>query len=163
VIEMRVMAVGMDSGALRPVLLLQETSGSRRLLPVWIGLAEAEAITVEQHHVSLPRPMTHQLIGDVVDAFGRHVDQVRITEVRDNIFYAELILDRNTRVSARVSDAVALALHLRIPIHAEDTVLDAAAVANTMIRAQGDDRVPDEVEEFRRFLDTASPDDFDPD
>jgi hypothetical protein len=58
--------------------------------------------------------------------------------------------------------AIALALHLDVPIHAEDTVLDAAAVANTAFRAEGDDRTPDEVEEFRRFLDTASPEDFDP-
>jgi bifunctional DNase/RNase len=166
VIEMRVMAVGMESGVSRPVLLLQEAGGSRRLLPVWIGLSEANAITVEQHRISLPRPMTHQLIGDVVNAFGRHVEQVRITEVRDNIFYAELILDQNTRVSARVSDAIALALHLGVPIHAAAAVLDAAAVANTAIRAEGaegDDGVPDEVEEFRRFLDTASPEDFEPD
>jgi uncharacterized protein len=163
VIEMRVMAVGVESVASRPVLLLQEAGGDHRLLPVWIGNAEANAITVEQHGVSLPRPMTHQLIGDVVRVFGRHVEQVRITEVRDDIFYAELILDQNIRVSARVSDAIALALHLGVPIHAEDAVLDAAAVANTAIRAEGDDRAPDEVEEFRRFLDTASPEDFDPD
>jgi uncharacterized protein len=154
---MRVMAVGVEAGARRPVLLLQEASGNHRLLPVWIGIAEANAITVEQQRVSLPRPMTHQLIGDVVNAFGRHLEQVRITEVRDNIFYAELILDHHTRVSARVSDAIALALHLGVPIHAEDTVLDAAAVAHTTIRARGDDRAPDDVEEFRRFLDTASP------
>jgi bifunctional DNase/RNase len=160
---MRVMAVGVESGAARPVLLLQEASGGHRLLPVWIGTAEANAIQVEQHRVSLPRPMTHQLIGDVVDALGRRVEQVRITEIRDNIFYAELILDQNTKVSARVSDAIALALHLSIPIYAEDTVLDAAAVANTAIRAEGDDHAPEEVEEFRRFLDTASPEDFDPD
>ena len=160
---MRVMAIGVESSAARPVLLLQEASGDHRLLPVWIGTAEADAITVEQHHVSLPRPMTHQLIGDVVHAFGRRVEQVRITEIRDDIFHAELILDQNTRVSARVSDAIALALHLSVPIHADDTVLDAAAVANTAIRTQGDDRAPDEVEEFRRFLDTASPEDFDPD
>jgi bifunctional DNase/RNase len=160
---MRVMAVGVEPGARRPVLLLQEASGSRRLLPVWIGAAEANANTLEQHHVSLPRPMAHQLIGDVVDAFGRHLEQVRITELRDDIFYAELILDQHTCVSARVSDAIALALHLGVPIHADDTVLDAAAVANTAIRAEGGDPAPDEVEEFRRFLDTASPEDFDPD
>jgi bifunctional DNase/RNase len=109
--EMRVMAVGVESGASRPVLLLQEAAGDHRLLPVWIGPAEANAIAVEQQGVSLPRPMTHQLIGDVIDALGRQLQQVRITEVRGNIFYAELILDRNTRVSARVSDAIALALH----------------------------------------------------
>ena len=67
---MRVMAVGVEAGARRPLLLLQEASGDHRLLPVWIGVAEANAITVEQHHVSLPRPMTHQLIGHVLDAFG---------------------------------------------------------------------------------------------
>jgi bifunctional DNase/RNase len=161
--EMRVMAVGMEPGALRPVLLLQEASGDYRLLPVWIGVAEANAITVEQQRVSLPRPMTHQLIGHVMDAFGRHLEQVRITELRDNIFYADLILDHHTRVSARVSDAIALALHLGVPIHAEETVLDTAAVANNAIRAEGADHASEEVSEFRRFLDTASPEDFDPD
>jgi uncharacterized protein len=160
---MRVKALGVESGVFRPVLLLQEASGDHRLLPVWIGIAEANAIRVEQQRVALPRPMTHQLIGDVLDAFGRQLQQVRITELRDNIFHAELILDRNTRVSARVSDAIALALHLGVPIHAEDTVLDAAAIVDTAISAEGDDRASDDIEEFRRFLDTASPEDFDPD
>jgi uncharacterized protein len=160
---MRVKALGVESGVIRPVLLLQEASGDHRLLPVWIGIAEANAIRVEQQRVALPRPMTHQLIGDVLDAFGRELQQVRITELRDNIFHAELILDRNTRVSARVSDAIALALHLGVPIHAEDTVLDAAAIADTAISAEGNDRTADDVEKFRRFLDTASPEDFDPD
>ena len=160
--EMRVMAVGMEPGASRPVLLLEEANGDHRLLPVWIGAAEANAITLEQHGISGPRPMTHQLIGHVLSAFGRRLERVRVTEVRDNIFYAELILDRDTRVSARVSDAVALALHLGIPIDAEDTVLDAAAVTNTISGLAGDDpEQVDEVEQFRRFLDTASPEDFD--
>jgi uncharacterized protein len=130
--EMRVMAIGVEPGAYRPVLLLEEASGDHRILPVWIGPAEANAITMEQRGISGPRPMTHQLIGHVLAAFGRRLEQVQITEVRDNIFYAELILDRNTRLTARVSDAVALALHLGIPIHAEDTVLDTVAVSNTV-------------------------------
>jgi bifunctional DNase/RNase len=160
--EMRVMAVGVEPGAFRPVLLLEEASGDHRLLPVWIGAAEANAITVEQRGISGPRPVAHQLIGDVLSAFGRRLVQVRITEVRDSIFYAELILDRDTRVSARVSDAVALALHLGVPIQAEDTVLDAAGVTNTITRLGDDDPAHvDEVEQFRRFLDTASPEDFD--
>ena len=118
---------------------------------------------MEQRGISGPRPITHQLIGHVLAAFGRRLEQVRITEMGDNTFYAELILDRDTRVSARVSDAVALALHLHIPIHAEDTVLDTVAVSNAVTRVEGDDPAqPDEVEQFRRFLDTASPEDFDP-
>jgi uncharacterized protein len=161
--EMRVMAIGVEPGAYRPVLLLEEASGDHRLLPVWIGPAEANAITMEQRGISGPRPMTHQLIGHVLAAFGRRLEQVQITEVRDNIFYAELILDRNTRLTARVSDAVALALHLGIPIHAEDTVLDTVAVSNTVTQVEGDDPAqPDEVEEFRLFLDNAYPEDFDP-
>ncbi len=160
--EMRVVAVGVESGASRPVLLLQEASGEHRLLPVWIGAAEANVILLEQNGVSGPRPMTHQLIGNVLSAFGRRLEQVHITDLRDSVFHAELILDRDTRVPARVSDAVALALHLGIPIHAEDAVLDAAAVTDTVIRVEGDDRAQaGEVEEFRRFLDTLSPDDFD--
>ena len=151
--EMRVRAVGVEPGAHRLVLLLEEASGDHRLLPVWIGAAEANAITVEQRGISGPRPVTHQLIGDVLSAFGRRLEQVRITEVRDNIFYAELILDQHTRVSARVSDAIALALHLGVPIHADDTVLDAAAVTNTALHADSADRASDEVEKFRRFLD----------
>ena len=160
--EMRVMAIGVESGAQRPVLLLQEASGDHRLLPVWIGAAEANTIALEHHGIAGPRPMTHQLIGHVLTAFGRHLEQVRITEVRNNIFYAELILDGDTRVSARVSDAVALALHLGIPIHAEDAVLDTAAVANTVAPVEADDPgQADDVEQFRRFLDNASPEDFD--
>jgi Domain of unknown function (DUF151) len=75
----------------------------------------------------------------------------------------KLILDQNTKVSARVSDAIALALHLGVAIDTEDRVLDTAAVTHTAIRSEGDERTPDEVEEFRRFLDSASPADFDPD
>jgi len=75
----------------------------------------------------------------------------RLTAVTEKVFNAGLILDQNTKVSARVSDAIALALHLGVAIHAEDSVLDTAAVAHTAIRSEGDDRTPDEVEEFRVF------------
>ena len=133
------MAVGVEPGAYRPVLLLQGANGDHRLLPVWIGTAEANALALEQQGITGPRPMAHQLIGHVLTSFARHLEQVRITEVRDNIFYAELILDHDIRVSARVSDAVALALRLGIPIQAEDTVLDAAAVLSTMTRVEAND------------------------
>jgi bifunctional DNase/RNase len=172
---MRVIAVGRDPSGSGPVLLLQETAGEHRVLPVWIGMPEATAIEFERQHVDAPRPLTHQLIAAVIRACGRRLEQVRITMVRDNIFHAELVIDGDTRVSARVSDAVSLALHLDVPIRAEDAVLDQAALAAVELMGttgEGED-VPagtaaeapvdeaEELEEFRRFLDTASPEDFD--
>ena len=161
--EMRVMAVGVEPAGQRPVLLLEEASGDHRLLPAWIGAAEANVIILEQRGLAAPRPLTHQLISHVL-TFGRRLEQVRIIELRQNIFYAELVLDRDTRVSARVSHAVALALHLGTPIHAEDTVLDAATVTRPAARGEGHDPAQaDQVEQFRRFLDSASPEDFEAD
>jgi bifunctional DNase/RNase len=167
--EMKVLALGMDPQAAQPVLLLQETAGRHRVLPVWVGASEATAIELARQHVDAPRPQTHQLIVQVVHSLGRRLEQVRITMLRDNVFHAELVLDGETRVSARVSDAVTMALHVDVPIHAEDAVLDEAALAEDQVIDKGADEGGDpapevdeaeEVEEFRRFLDSASPDDF---
>ena len=164
---MRVVALGRDPMAVQPVLLLQETAGRRRILPVWVGVPEATAIELARQHIEMPRPQTHQLLVDVVRAFGRRLELVRITMLRDSVFHAELVLDGDTRVSARVSDAVAIALHVGAPIQAEDAVLDEAAVAEIGGLGDGDEddeseeNAQEEVERFRRFLDTASPEDFD--
>ncbi len=160
-------ALGRDPLAVQPVLLLQEISGQRRVLPVWVGVPEATAIELARRHVELPRPQTHQLIIDVVRAFNRQLQLVRITMLRDSVFHAELVFDGDIRVSARVSDAVAMALHVDVRIEAEDAVLDEAAVAEVGMVGPGDeDEGPaeppaeEEVERFRRFLDNASPEDF---
>lgn len=171
--QMRVVALGRDPMAVQPVLLLQETGGRRRVLPVWVGVPEATAIELARQHVEMPRPQTHQLLLDVVQAFRRRLELVRITMLRDSVFHAELQFDGDTRVSARVSDAVAVALHVDVPIEAEDAVLDEAAVAEVagLAAALGEDDDADkdptdapveseEVERFRRFLDSASPEDF---
>jgi bifunctional DNase/RNase len=165
---MRVVALGRDPMAVQPVLLLQETGGRRRVLPVWVGVPEATAIELARRHVELPRPQTHQLILDVVRAFSRRLQLVRITMLRDSVFHAELVFDGETRVSARVSDAVAMALHVGARIEAEDAVLDEAAVAEVGVVGPGDDEEAsgetpsehEELERFRRFLDDASPEDF---
>lgn len=160
------MAVGIEQGEAQPVLLLREVAGRRRILPVWVGLPEATAIEFERRGTVAVRPMTHQLIGLVISSCGRRLERVRITAVRDSIFHAELVLDRGTTVSARVSDAVSIALHLDVPIEAEDDLLDLVAVTDAQVMdadATGDevDEVV-ELERFRRFLDTAAPEDFDP-
>jgi bifunctional DNase/RNase len=169
---MRVVALGRDPMAVQPVLLLQETGGRRRVLPVWVGVPEATAIELARRRVELPRPQTHQLILDVVRAFERQLQLVRITMLRDSVFHAELVFDGDIRVSARVSDAVAMALHVDVRIEAEDAVLDEAAVAEVGMVGPSDEAEPDadaeaetpteqeELERFRRFLDNASPEDF---
>ena len=169
--QMRVVALGRDPMAVQPVLLLQETGGRRRVLPVWVGVPEATAIELARRHVELPRPQTHQLLLHIVEAFDRRLELVRITMLRDSVFHAELVFDAETRVSARVSDAVAVALHVDVPIEAEDAVLDEAAVAevaglaDAIADEEADEAAPEETEEverFRRFLDSASPEDFGP-
>jgi uncharacterized protein len=166
---MRVVALGRDPMAVQPVLLLQETGGRRRVLPVWVGVPEATAIELARRHVELPRPQTHQLILDVVRSFDRQLQLVRITMLRDSVFHAELVFDGDVRVSARVSDAVAMALHVDVRIEAEDAVLDEAAVAEVGMvgpaadEDDGEGETPsehEELERFRRFLDNASPEDF---
>jgi uncharacterized protein len=170
---MLVVAIGVDPHAALPLLLLQEASARRRVLPVWVGLAEANAIELERHHLTAQRPATHQLICQVIGSLGRRLDHVCISEVRDRVFYAQLVFDAGTAVSARLSDAVAVALHSGVPIRAADEVLEQAALADveevdTSPAGDGGD-VPSagpvdenvELEQLRRFLDKATPDDFD--
>lgn len=170
--DMRVVAVGMDPQHDQPVLLLQETSGQQRVLPVWVGMPEATAIELERQQVETPRPTTHRLIGLVIASCGRQLERVRITTVRDSVFHAELVFDNGARVSSRVSDAVALALHLNAPISAEESVLDEVGLPNAEVvdvtgagtPVEGEEDLitdpAEEIERFRRFLDEASPEDF---
>lgn len=151
-----------------PVVLLQETTG-KRCLQIWIGLAEAEAIALEQQGRLPERPLTHVLIADVVSALGRTLERIEITEVRGGTFYADLVFDRGLRVSARPSDSIAIALHVDVPIHATEAVLVEAGVlvdddeSSGEAEEEGDGSgVPDEeeVDRFRAFLDNVSPEDF---
>ena|GEM_PF-108760 len=137
-----------------PIVLLREREG-HRYLPVWIGAAEASAIAFAQQGLVPPRPQTHDLLLDVLTALGRTVDEVRITEYRDNIFYAELVLDGGTTVGSRTSDAVALALRAGCRIVSAEAVLDEVGVP-----VPDEDEGEVEVERFREFLDNVNPEDF---
>jgi bifunctional DNase/RNase len=149
---MRVVGVRVELPANQPILLLRETSGDR-YLPIWIGSVEATAIALEQQGVKPSRPLTHDLLKDVITAMSRRLEQVRITDLQGGTFFAELIFDGGIKVSARPSDSVALALRMGVPIHAEERVL---AEAGLIIP----DEQEDEVEKFREFLDSISPEDF---
>ncbi|PJJ53410.1 hypothetical protein CLV56_2899 [Mumia flava] len=135
-----------------PLVLLRETAGPR-YLPIWIGAVEATAIAFAQQGVVPPRPLTHDLLKDVVEALGDELSEVRITDVKDHVFYAVLVFESGTEVEARPSDSIALALRTGAPIYCDDEVLTESSVG-----------VPDEeeaeVEKFREFLDEITPEDF---
>jgi bifunctional DNase/RNase len=150
--EMRVVGVRVELPANQPILLLRETNGDR-YLPIWIGSVEATAIALEQQGVKPARPLTHDLLRDVITGLGRRLEQVRITDLKDGTFYAELIFDGGVKISARPSDSVALALRMGVSIHAEERVLSEAGLIIP-------DEQEDEVEKFREFLDSISPEDF---
>jgi len=125
-----------------------------RYLPIWIGAVEATAIAFAQQGVVPPRPLTHDLLRDILEATGNEVSEIRITEMRDNVFYAQLVLASGVEVSARPSDSIALALRTGSPVVCSGGLLDDAGIVVP-------DEQEDEVERFREFLDHVSPEDFD--
>ena len=148
-LEIHEVRIEMPSGV--PMLLLREVQGSRAL-PIWIGAAEAAAIANALEGVEPPRPLTHDLFTTVLDTFGHTLQEVRITALSEGTFYALLVID-GEQVSARPSDAVALALRCGAPIYGAPELLDEVGVEIAPEREE-------EVEKFREFLDNISPEDF---
>ncbi len=136
----------------QPMVLLRERGGDR-YLPIWVGSAEASAIAFAQQGVVPPRPLTHDLMRDIIEALGRTLEEVRIVAIKDNVFHAELHFDGGLTVGSRSSDAIALALRTGTRIMGADEVLETGGVAVP-------DEDEDEVEKFREFLDQISPEDF---
>ncbi|QLQ10602.1 MAG: bifunctional nuclease family protein [Nocardioidaceae bacterium] len=166
--EVDVVGVRVEMPSNNPVVLLRESTGER-YLPIWIGAPEATAIAFAQQGVVPPRPLTHDLMKDLLDATGNHLAEVRITDVRDGVFYAILAFASGVEVSARPSDAIALALRTGTRVVCADEVLDEAGLeappeseeADQVGRSGAD--LPEQdtvVEQFREFLDTVSPEDF---
>ena len=143
-----------------PIVLLRERGGERRLLPIFIGAPEATAIAFALEDVSTPRPMTHDLLKDVLDDLAVTLDQVVVTALKDATFYAELHLSvdgRQHQVSSRPSDAIALAARTGSPIFAAEAVLDEAAYTLTEEDEEQQETV---VEQFKEFIDSVNPEDF---
>ena len=150
--KLDVVGVRVEMPANQPIVLLRE-AGGQRYLPIWIGAVEATAIAFAQQGVVPARPLTHDLFRDVIAAFGQALESVRITALRDGVFYAELVFSGGREVSARPSDSIALALRTGATIYASDEVLEEAGI-------EIPDEQEDEVEKFREFLDQISPADF---
>ena len=137
------------------VVILKE-KGAERYLPIWIGVNEAQAIAIALQGIPTPRPMTHDLMKNLLDEVGVSVDRISITELRDGIFYATVHMSRNGsafEVSSRPSDAIALAVRSSVSIFAAEEVLAEASI-------DVPDEEEQEVEKFREFLDQVTPEDF---
>ena len=147
-----VLGVRVEMPTSQPIVLLRERDGGRHV-PIWIGAAEATAIAYAQEGDEPPRPLTPDLLVDVIGAVGRELVTVRIDAVLEGVFHATRVLDDATEVSARTSDGVALALRTGAEIVATDQVLDEVGVESS-------EEEEDEVEKFKEFLDEVSPEDF---
>ncbi|HQR78797.1 MAG TPA: bifunctional nuclease family protein [Actinomycetota bacterium] len=152
-----VVGVRVEMPSNQPIVLLRDTE-SERFLPIWIGAVEATAIAFAQQGVQHERPLTHDLLRDVITALGRTLLRVDIVDLRDGIFFAELVFDDGVSVSARPSDAIALALRTGSPLFAAEHVLDEAGIE--MPAEEEPEESEAEVEAFREFLDQVTPEDF---
>jgi bifunctional DNase/RNase len=138
----------------QPIVLLREVSGDR-YLPIWVGSAEASAISLAQQGIEAARPLTIDLLIELLDQTNTVLKQIEVSKLIDGIFYADLVFEDDKRISARPSDAIALALKLNIPIFSAESVLNQAGIA---IAEEPDSEA--ELEKFREFLDQINPEDF---
>ncbi|MDQ1437794.1 MAG: uncharacterized protein QOK43_1423 [Acidimicrobiaceae bacterium] len=165
-VEMQLHAVRVELPTNNPVVLLQEVGGARRTLPIFIGPAEATAIAFALQGVSTSRPMTHDLMRDVLVALGVTLERVVITELREGTFYAQLHLAQGGRsevISSRPSDAIALAARLGTSIYCEDDLIDAEGMVMPADDSSEDedDGDPEEiVDQFKMFIENVRHEDF---
>ena len=158
---MLIYGVSFDLVGKQPIVLLKTAEGNK-FLPIWIGHPEAAAILMKLQSQAPPRPMTHDLLSDVLDQLGAQIIRITVTELRENTFYAQITLQQDgseIEVDSRPSDAIALAIRAEAPIFAADRVIEESA-----IEFEGEEidqeRLDDEVAKFRNFLDEVTPDQF---
>jgi len=147
-----VIGVRVEMPANQPTVLLKEIGGVR-YLPIGVGAVEATSIAFAQQGVQPPRPLTHDLLKDILTALSVGVDSIHLTELKDGVFYATINLNGGVSVSARPSDAIALALRTGSPILASEELLKDAGI-------EIPDQAEDEVEKFKEFLEGINPEDF---
>lgn len=158
-IGMEVVGVRVEMPSNQPIVLLKEIDGSR-FLPIWVGASEASAIAFAQQGVEPARPLTHDLMREILEQLDATLTAVHLTELKDGIFYANLIIrdggSTTQSVSARPSDAIALALRTQSNILATAELLDEAGIEIPVEGGQENQ----EVERFRQFLEEINPEDF---
>jgi len=154
-VEMRIRGLLVDPVNNTPIVILKDAN-SDTVLPIWVGVFEASAIQMEIEKVSTPRPMTHDLIKNVLSGLDAHVHKVVVTELKDDTFYAVIWLEKDGQlmsVDSRPSDALALALRLDCPIYVDESVLKTSSKSSAVT-----DRVNNE--ELRRWLENLNDEDL---
>ena len=156
--EMVIYGVSFALVGKQPIVLLKTADGNK-FLPIWIGHPEAAAILMKLQGASTPRPMTHDLLADLLGQLDAQVTRITVTELRENTFYASITVQQNgaeIEVDSRPSDAIAIAVRAEAPIFAADSVIEESA-----IEFEGDEVNEEEiVSEFKKFLDNVTPDEF---
>ena len=155
-IEMKVMGIALDTRTGSPIVVLHDLD-NRRALPIWIGSAEASAIIRKIEKLSVTRPMTHDLIVDIVKQTGYSVDRVEINDVEKETYYATIFLtngEKEITIDSRPSDAIAVAMRADSPILVTANVLMNGAVSTDSARDE------EEAEEFKDFIQSIKPSDF---
>jgi bifunctional DNase/RNase len=161
--EMVIYGVSFDLVGKQPIVLLKTADGNK-YLPIWIGHPEAAAILMKLQGAATPRPMTHDLVTEMLSQLDAQVVRITVTELKDNTFYASITVTQDgseIEIDSRPSDAIALAVRADAPIYADDRVIEESA-----IEFEGEEVNEEEiVDEFRKFLDNVSPEQFaaDPD
>jgi len=160
-VEMTIYGVSFDLVGKQPIVLLKTAEGSK-FLPIWIGHPEAAAILMKLQNATAPRPLTHDLLVNILGELEVEVLRVTVTELRENTFYARITVQQNgaeIEVDSRPSDAIALAVRAEAPIFAADAVIEESA-----IEFEGEEVTEEEIEskvsEFKRFLEDVTPDEF---
>ena len=157
--EMVIYGVSFDLVGKQPIVLLKTADGNK-FLPIWIGHPEAAAILMKLQGASTPRPMTHDLLSDVLDQMEAKCEKVSVTELRDNTFFASITISMNgseLEIDSRPSDALALAVRTSAPIFAADEVIEESAIEFEGEEVEDQEQV---VEKFKDFLDNVTPEDF---
>jgi uncharacterized protein len=156
--EMVIYGVSFDLVGKQPIVLLKTADGNR-YLPIWIGQPEAAAILMKLQGAATPRPMTHDLVTELLEQLDAQVTRITVTELRDNTFYASITVQQNgseIEIDSRPSDAIALAVRADAPIFAADRVIEESA-----IEFEGEEVNEEEiVSDFKKFLENVSPEEF---
>jgi bifunctional DNase/RNase len=154
-LEMKIKGLMIDPVSNMPIIILKDSTGDE-VLPIWVGIFEANAIAMQMENIIAPRPMTHDLLRNVIEGLQARILKVEITDLRDNTFFAVINLDRNGEslsIDSRPSDAMALALRVGAPIFVQKGVLEKSS-------SPDEESGSNETERLRRWLETVDPEEL---